>query len=85
MDLKNVIKKPLVTEKSTEATSFGRYSFEVDRRADKKTIKQAVEKYFGVHPQRVWLAAILKKGKKRKKAIVQLAGGEKIDLFKTGE
>lgn len=82
MDLNNVIKKPIITEKSTEATSLGKYAFQVDRRANKKEIAQAVEKFFGVHPLKVWTAMM---PGKRKKAIVQLAEGEKIDLFKTGE
>lgn len=88
MDLKDVIKKPIITEKSTQATALAKYAFEVDRRANKKEIAQAVEKFFGVHPQKVWTATTPDKGRqtsKKKKAIVQLAEGEKIDLFETGE
>ena len=44
-----VIKKPVLTEKSTEAMNeFGRYTFEVDRRATKTDVKEAVEKLYGV-------------------------------------
>jgi len=82
MDLNNVIKKPIITEKSTEATGLGRYAFLIDRKANKKEIAQAVKRFFGVHPQKVW--TIMMPGKK-KKAIVQLAEGEKIDIFETGE
>jgi len=82
MDLANVIKKPIITEKSTEATGLGKYAFQVDRRANKKEIARAVEKFFGVHAQKVW--TVMMPGK-RKKAIVQLAEGEKIDIFETGE
>lgn len=88
MDLQEVIKKPIITEKSTQATALGKYAFEVDRRANKKEIAKAVEKFFGVHVRKVWTAMMPNRGRqtsKRKKAIVQLAEGEKIDLFETGE
>ena len=95
MDLKDVIKRPIITEKSTQMTSLGRYTFQVDKRAKKKEIKRAVEKFFGVKVKKV--RTIIMRGKKRrvgrlrketqaadwKKAIVQLAAGEKIDLFAT--
>lgn len=82
MNLAKVIKKPIITEKSTEATKLGRYTFEVDKRANKIQIAQAVGKSFDVHPQKVWTLGA--KGG-RKKAIVQLAEGEKIDAFVKGE
>ncbi len=81
MDLSKVIKKPIITEKATGATALGKYAFEVDKRANKKEIARAVAKFLGVHPQKVW--TINRGGKKR--TIVQLAEGEKIDLFETGE
>lgn len=81
MDLTNVIKKPIITEKSTEATSLGRYTFLVDKKANKKEIAQAVKKFFGVQVQKVWTSMI----RGRKKAIIQLGEGEKIDIFETGE
>lgn len=82
MNLKNIIKKPFITEKSTGATNLRRYTFQVDRRANKKEIAEAVKKFFKVHPQRVWTTMM---PGRRKKAVVQLAEGEKIDAFKTGE
>ncbi|MEL6797139.1 MAG: 50S ribosomal protein L23, partial [Planctomycetota bacterium] len=39
MDAAYVVKKPIVTEKSTSAMEEGRYTFEVDRRATKDDIK----------------------------------------------
>lgn len=97
MDLTYVLKRPLVTEKSTLSLSKGKYTFEVDRQATKKEITKAVEDTFGVHVKGV--QTITGRGKKRrigrtrveirrpdwKKAIVQLAEGEKIDIFETGE
>jgi large subunit ribosomal protein L23 len=81
MDLAEVIKKPIITEKATQESAFGKYSFAVDKRANKKEIARAVAKFLGVTPQKVW--TMVRSGQKR--AIVQLAEGEKIDLFETGE
>jgi large subunit ribosomal protein L23 len=44
--LYDIIKRPLVTEKSTEAIKAGQYSFEVVEEATKIEIKQAVELIF---------------------------------------
>lgn len=82
MDLKDVIKKPIISEKANEAISSNRYTFGVSPQANKKEITKAVEKFFNVHVKKVWSARI---SGKQKKAVVQLAEGEKIDLFKTGE
>ena len=46
MNLYDVIKKPVVTEKSMHALEEGKYTFEVDTRAHKLLIKQAVEAAF---------------------------------------
>ncbi len=96
MELKSVLKKPIVTEKAALLSSQLRYVFEVDKRANKTEIKKAVEKYFNVKVDQVKTLAI--KGKKRrvlktkkettasdgKKAIVYLKEGNKIDLLETG-
>lgn len=97
MKLKNIIKKPIITEKATQETALGRYSFKVDKRANKKEVTRAIEEFFKVHVKGVRTVAV--KGKRKrigrtrreiqlpgwKKAIVQLAEGEKIDIFETGE
>lgn len=44
--LYDILKKPLITEKSMAATSLGQYSFEVDMDATKVEIAQAVEQAF---------------------------------------
>ena len=44
----DVIKKPIVTERSMENASAHRYTFAVDKDANKFEIKEAVEKIFGV-------------------------------------
>lgn len=97
MKLKDVIQKPIITEKATQETALGRYSFKVDKRANKRQIAEAIENFFKVHVQKV--RTVMMKGKRKrmarrrreiklpdwKKAIVQLAEGEKIDIFETGE
>lgn len=85
MDLTYVLKRPLVTEKSTLSLSEGKYTFEVDRQATKKEIAKAVEDTFGVHVKGVQTIRIKTLQSDWKKAIVQLAEGEKIDIFETGE
>jgi large subunit ribosomal protein L23 len=78
MNLGKVIKKPIITEKSTELTSLGKYTFLVDKRAKKGEVARAVEKHFDVHVNEVW---ITRARGGDKKAAVQLAEGEKLDLF----
>jgi large subunit ribosomal protein L23 len=87
-----VIRKPVLTEKSTEAMNeLGRYTFEVDRRASKTDIKNAIEKLYEVHVEGVQTRT--QKGKVRrlrygyireklrKVATVRLREGEVIELF----
>jgi len=97
MKNEQVFKKPIVTEKSLAAAALGKYTFEVDSRAEKGEIARAVERAFGVHV--VSLRTIRKKGKTRrsgsrrkkivvsgtKKAIVKLRSGEKIEAFTVQE
>lgn len=95
MDESQILLKPIITERSLADASFGVFTFMVARHADKGTIKRVVENQFKVHVERI--STISQKGKKRlvgrrrtkvaeadwKKAKVQLAKGEKIDLFET--
>ena len=91
MHLYEVIKRPLVTEKSTALQAVGKYAFEVGIEANKKQIKDAVEKAFKVTVTTVNVIN-LPGGTKRvgrrqvaipgmKKAIVTLKTGDKIQLF----
>jgi large subunit ribosomal protein L23 len=91
MHLYEVIRRPLVTEKSTALQAIGKYAFEVNREANKKQIKDAVEKAFKVSVTAVNVVTI-PSGTKRvgrrlvslpawKKAIVTLKAGDKIQLF----
>lgn len=93
--LKQVIKRPLLTEKATILNEAGVYTFEVTPTANKIEIAQAIKTRFGVDVESVrtsWIKAKRKiqmtrkgvwRGKKsaRKKAIVQLKAGQSIDLF----
>lgn len=87
----SVLRGPILTEKSTELTGIGKYVFEVDPRANKMQIKEAVEIAFSVAVKQVNVMVV--KGKQqgygrrrgtapaRKKAIVTLAAGYDIKLF----
>ena len=92
MHLYEVVKRPILTEKSSrEAEEFRRYTFEVDMRANKHMIRDAVESAFDVTVENVNLMIV--RGKSRrfgrhigrtsdwKKAIVTLASGQSISFF----
>ncbi len=87
-----VVKKPLLTEKSTHLINEDNtYTFVVDRRARKDQIKGAIERLYSVKVEDV--RTITRKAKARrlrygwvdmgehKKAMVRLAEGSSIELF----
>lgn len=86
-----VLKRPVVTEKTTALGAAGQYVFEVDPRANKPQIAEAVEKAFEVSVLKVRTMTV--RGKTRrfgsrvsrqpswKKAIVTLAPGDQIQYF----
>ena len=91
MDASRVLRRPVVTEKSTSLQERGRYVFEVDPRATKLQIKQVVQEAFEVRV--LGVNTMMVKGKRKrfgprfsqgktwKKAIVTLAPGESITIF----
>lgn len=92
MDFYQIIKRPLVTEKGTkQKEQSNQLAFEVDRRANKIQVRNAVESIFKVKVLDVRVMNV--KGKERrvgrnvgrkadwKKAIVRLAPGENIEFF----
>ena len=91
MDARDVIIRPLITEKSTMMIEEGKYTFVVDKKAAKDEIKAAVESIFNVKVVSVntvnCIGKTLRMGRnvgKRpdyKKAIVRLAAGETIEFF----
>ena len=83
MEVHQIIRKLLVTEKSTAARDeSNKYVFEVDRKANKVEIGQAVEKLFKVKVVDVHVMHVLGKKKSSwKKAIVTLTAGNRIEII----
>jgi large subunit ribosomal protein L23 len=91
MSLANVLKRPIVTEKSHLLGEQGRYVFEVDSGASKHDIAKAVEWAFDVKVVKVNTLTVPGKVKRYgrrpskqpdwKKAIVALQPGDTIQLF----
>ncbi|MFO7941687.1 MAG: 50S ribosomal protein L23 [Bacillota bacterium] len=91
VEARDVLIRPIITERSMADSEEGKYTFVVDRRANKYQIRAAVEGVFGVKVTRVNTMRML--GKRRrmgihigrkpswKKAIVQLAPGQELDFF----
>ncbi|RPH47866.1 MAG: 50S ribosomal protein L23 [Desulfobacteraceae bacterium] len=88
----DVIKRPLITEKSTiQKESANQLTFEVDRKANRVEIKKAVEGIFKVKVAGVRTIQVMGKFKRRgrilgkrndyKKAVVRLMPGERIEFF----
>ena len=93
-DPRQVVIRPVVTEKSFSLMEQNRYTFEVDKRSSKPEIARAVAEIFGVTVRKV--NTMNMRGKPRrvrwrkgltrtwKKAIVTLAEGDTIDLYDAG-
>lgn len=93
MSLKYIMKKPVITEKSIVATGNQQYTFEVDMRASKGQVKEAIQQQYGVDV--ISVNTVKTAGKSRrtgrrrlpsvtsdtKKAIVQIKAGQKIEAF----
>ena len=92
MESIHIIRRPLITEKSTfHSNEMGRYAFEVDRTATKTQIKHAIEDLYRVRVvgvstvttrggnRRMKYGKV--KGKVTKKAIVRVHEGDTIELF----
>jgi large subunit ribosomal protein L23 len=87
-----VIIRPVITEKNTNLMEEGKYCFEVDPKATKAQIRQAIERIFSVSVVKVNTMNV--RGKKRrrgrdkfgytadwKKAVVTLQPGDAIDML----
>lgn len=91
MQLFEVIRRPLVTEKNTLLQSQNKYAFEVDKDSNKVQVKEAVEEAFKVNVTAVNMITV--RGRERrvgrrivaasswKKAVVTLKAGDKIQIF----
>jgi len=86
----DIIRRPLITEKATEAAEINKFLFEVSSCADKLKVKKAIEAIFGVKVLQVNISNT--KGKKKffkgregfrsgyKRAVVTLEQGQTIDF-----
>jgi large subunit ribosomal protein L23 len=89
----NVLRRPVVTEKSTMLAGHGKYVFEVAKQANKPQIKAAVEQAFSVTVTEVNTTIVRGRRKRNrfgrstgeaptwKKAIVTLKAGDQLQLF----
>jgi large subunit ribosomal protein L23 len=91
MHLYEVLRRPLITEKSTVLQGLNKYAFEIADGANKLQVKQAIEKAFKVTVTGVNMVTMQGKKKRMgrrevvtlpwKKAIVTLKAGDKIEFF----
>ena len=92
MHIYEILKRPIVTEKtSTLASDLHRYTFEVDKRANKHLVKEAVEEAFDVEVTAVNIMNVRGKTRRHgrqtgrtrdwKKAVVTLMPGQSIEFF----
>lgn len=91
MEATQVLKRPVLTEKSTHATDANRYTFEIDSRATKRDVKQAVEEIYKVRV--LGVATQNRKGRLRrnrfghwradamKQAVVKVHPDDKLELL----
>lgn len=88
---RDILIRPLITEKSTAMMQDNKYTFVVPLKANKVEIRQAVEQIFKVKVESVNTVRVLGKTKRMgrtqgkrsdyKKAIVTLAAGQNIEFF----
>jgi large subunit ribosomal protein L23 len=91
MEARSIIIRPVITERSTDMMELNRYTFEVDKRASKIEIAQAIEEIFKVKVTKVNTVMVKPKPKRVrynigytrswKKAVVTLAEGDSIEIF----
>ena len=91
MQVFDILRRPVITEKSTILQEKGRYTFEVAPNATKHQIKEAVEEAFNVDVLQVNTMHVrgkrkrfgprIAQGRSWKKAIVLLSPGDTITIF----
>lgn len=90
-ELLKLIKRPIVTDKTTKLLENNQYCFRVNHKSDKLKIKQAIEYVFNVKVIKINTCHMPRKKRKigrfqgykshYKKAIVKLSSDDKINLF----
>ena len=91
MEARDILIRPLITERTTDLMAEGKYVFVVDKRANKIQIADAVKEVFNVKVEKVNTVNVKPKTKRMgrsvgktasyKKAVVKLAAGETIEFF----
>jgi large subunit ribosomal protein L23 len=91
MTAREIVIRPVVSEKSYALLAANKYTFRVHDEAHKTQIRQAIEEVFGVRVQDVRTSWVKSKPKRRgwssgktrrwKKAVVQLHPEDSIELF----
>ncbi len=91
MEIYDVLRRPLITEKNTALAALNKYMFQIERSADKTQVKEAVERMFNVNVISVNVMNVKGKikrvGRNRgrtaawKKAVVTLAPGQRLDFI----
>jgi large subunit ribosomal protein L23 len=96
MDINDVIIRPIISERSMEGVSKGKFTFRVASKAHKGRIKKAIEDKFKVSVLQISTSIVkgrkVRAGPRRieiaqspwKKAVVTLKDGQKIALFDVG-
>jgi large subunit ribosomal protein L23 len=90
-DARDVVIKPVISEKSYSQIDNGKYTFEVAKTARKEEIRRSVEEIFKIHVTAVNTITMRGKRKRRgytsgmtktwKKAIVTVREGDRIEAF----
>lgn len=89
--LLNLLKYPLISDKATRLLELNKYSFMIDKKANKYSIKKIIEYVFNVNVVNVNTLIMAKKKRtvgrfsgnrtQYKKAIITLKSGDRINLF----
>lgn len=91
--LEDLLREPVISEKGWRLQEENKYVFAVHPKANKNQIKRAVENLFKVKVLKVWTLTMPSKPRKKKfyqqgrlpgwkKAIVQVAQGQRIEVYK---
>lgn len=93
LTLRDILIRPIITEKSMTQAQFNRYTFEVHKSANKTQIRDAIEKIFSVKVLKVTTnrtdGKLRRRGRhsgytaEKKKATVTLKAGDQIEIAGT--
>ncbi len=91
MSARDIIIRPVVTEKTMKLADENKITFEVSKNANKISVAQAINEIYGIKPEKINIVNVHPKKKRMgrfvgktnavKKAIVTLPEGQTIDIF----